>query len=159
MAGLPNLEQTRSLSRYGLSQVTVVFKEGTDIHFARQLVNERIQAARAQLPVGIAPAMGPIATGLGEIYQWTVDAKPGALKPDGKAYTLMDLREIQDWVIKPQLRTVPGVTEINTLGGQAKLYQVAPAPDKLVARGLGLDRKSTRLNSSHIQKSRMPSSA
>ncbi|OYU25095.1 MAG: hypothetical protein CFE41_23045, partial [Burkholderiales bacterium PBB2] len=112
MAGLPNLEQTRSLSRYGLSQVTVVFKDGTDIYFARQLVNERIQQARSQLPAGLAPALGPIATGLGEIYMWTVEAKPEARRPDGQAYTLSDLREIQDWIVKPQLRTVPGVTEI-----------------------------------------------
>ncbi len=80
MAGLPNLEETRSLSRYGLSQVTVIFKDGTDIYFARQLVNERIQEARDKLPSGITPAMGPISTGLGEIYLWTVEAKDGAKK-------------------------------------------------------------------------------
>ncbi|MBT9494377.1 MAG: efflux RND transporter permease subunit, partial [Paucibacter sp.] len=107
MAGLPHLEQTRSLSRYGLSQVTVVFKDGTDIYFARQLVNERIQEAKAKLPGGLAPTLGPIATGLGEIYMWTVETKPGALKPDGTPYTPTDLREIQDWIIKPQLRNVP----------------------------------------------------
>ena len=84
MAGLPNLEQTRSLSRYGLSQVTVIFKDGTDIYFARQLVNERIQEARDKLPPGITPTMGPISTGLGEIYLWTVEAKDGAKKPDGQ---------------------------------------------------------------------------
>ncbi|MEL4177989.1 efflux RND transporter permease subunit [Roseateles sp. PN1] len=138
MAGLPNLEQTRSLSRYGLSQVTVVFKDGTDIYFARQLVNERIQEAKGKLPGGLAPTLGPIATGLGEIYMWTVEAKPGALKADGSPYTPMDLREIQDWIIKPQLRNVPGVTEINTIGGYAKEYQVAPFPEKLVAYGLTL---------------------
>ncbi|MFG6429754.1 efflux RND transporter permease subunit [Roseateles sp. LYH14W] len=138
MSGLPRLEQTRSLSRYGLSQVTVVFKEGTDIYFARQLVNERMQEARATLPAGLAPSLGPIATGLGEIYMWTVEAKPGALKADGTPYTPTDLREIQDWIVKPQLRTVPGVTEINTIGGQAKEYQVAPWPDKLVAHGITL---------------------
>ena len=138
MAGLPNLEQTRSLSRYGLSQVTVVFKDGTDIYFARQLVNERIQEAKAKLPGGLAPTLGPIATGLGEIYMWTVETKEGALKPDGTPYTPTDLREIQDWIIKPQLRTVPGVTEINTIGGYAKEYQVAPSPEKLVSHGLTL---------------------
>ena len=94
MAGLPRLEQTRSLSRYGLSQVTVVFKEGPDIYFARQLVNERIQEAKGKLPAGLAPTLGPIATGLGEIYMWTVEAKPGALKADGTPYTPTDLREI-----------------------------------------------------------------
>jgi len=138
MAGLPKLEQTRSLSRYGLSQVTVVFKDGTDIYFARQLDNERIQEAKAKLPNGLTPTLGPIATGLGEIYMWTVEAKEGALKPDGTPYTPTDLREIQDWIIKPQLRTVPGVTEINTIGGYAKEYQVAPSPEKLVAHGLTL---------------------
>ena len=89
MAGLPNLEETRSLSRYGLSQVTVIFKDGTDIYFARQLVNERIQEARDKLPSGITPAMGPISTGLGEIYLWTVEAKDGAKKPDGQPYTCL----------------------------------------------------------------------
>ncbi|MEY4564600.1 MAG: hypothetical protein RLZZ618_3877 [Pseudomonadota bacterium] len=138
MAGLPNLEQTRSLSRYGLSQVTVVFKDGTNIYFARQLVNERIQQARANLPAGLAPTLGPIATGLGEITMWTVESRPGALKADGTPYTPTDLREIQDWIIKPQLRNVPGVTEINTVGGYAKEYQVAPLPDKLVAHGVSL---------------------
>ncbi|MCA0177156.1 MAG: CusA/CzcA family heavy metal efflux RND transporter [Proteobacteria bacterium] len=138
MAGLPHLEQTRSLSRYGLSQVTVVFKDGTDIYFARQLVNERIQEAKEKLPAGLSPALGPVATGLGEIYMWTVETKEGALKPDGTPYNPTDLREIQDWIIKPQLRNVPGVTEINTIGGYAKEYQVAPYPDRLVAHGLGL---------------------
>ena len=138
MAGLPRLEQTRSLSRYGLSQVTVVFKEGTDLYFARQLVGERIQEVKARLPAGLSPSLGPIATGLGEIYMWTVEARDGALKPDGTPYTPTDLREIQDWIIKPQLRNVPGVTEINTIGGHVREYQVAPRPDQLVAYGLGL---------------------
>ena len=138
MAGLPGLEQTRSLSRYGLSQITVIFKDGTDLYFARQLVNERIQEAKARLPQGVTPAMGPISTGLGEIYMWTVEAKDGAKKPDGTAYTPTDLREIQDWIIKPQLRNVTGVTEINSIGGYAKEYQVAPSPEKLMAHGLTL---------------------
>ncbi|MCA3185390.1 MAG: CusA/CzcA family heavy metal efflux RND transporter, partial [Cupriavidus sp.] len=138
MSGLPGLEQTRSLSRYGLSQITVIFKEGTDIYFARQLVNQRIQEARDDLPAGISPQMGPISTGLGEIYLWTVEADPGARKPDGSPYTPTDLREIQDWIIKPQLRTVPGVTEINTIGGFAKEYLVAPSSEKLASYGLSL---------------------
>ena len=145
MAGLPKLEQTRSISRYGLSQVTVIFKEGTDIFFARQLVGERIQEARGKLPGGLTPSLGPIATGLGEIYMWTVESEPGARKPNGSAYTPMDLREIQDWVIKPQLRTVPGVTEINTIGGYAKEFQVAPLPDRLVAYGLAISDLVTAL--------------
>jgi cobalt-zinc-cadmium resistance protein CzcA len=136
MAGLPGLEQTRSLSRYGLSQVTVVFKDGTDIYFARQLVGERLQEAKEKLPQGLTPSLGPISTGLGEIYLWTVEAEKGAKKPDGTDYTPMDLREIQDWIIKPQLRNVPGVTEINTIGGYAKEYQIAPQPERMAALGI-----------------------
>ncbi|MBA2964674.1 MULTISPECIES: CusA/CzcA family heavy metal efflux RND transporter [Ramlibacter] len=138
MAGLPGLEQTRSLSRYGLSQVTVIFRDGTDIHFARQLVNQRIQEARDRLPGGVAPSMGPISTGLGEIYLWTVEAEPTARKPDDTPYTPTDLRELQDWVIKPQLRNVPGVTEINSIGGFEKQYVVAPNIERMSAFGLSL---------------------
>jgi len=138
MAGLPGLEQTRSLSRYGLSQVTVIFKDGTDIHFARQLVNQRLQEARERLPAGVMPSMGPISTGLGEIYLWTVEAEKDARKPDGTAYTPADLREIQDWIVKPQLRHVPGVTDINSIGGFAKQYVVAPDLERLGAFGLSL---------------------
>ncbi|MDH6590238.1 cobalt-zinc-cadmium resistance protein CzcA [Variovorax sp. TBS-050B] len=138
MAGLPGLAQTRSLSRYGLSQVTVIFEDGTDIYFARQLVNERIQSARTHMPEGISPAIGPISTGLGEIYLWTVEAEEGARKADGTPYTPTDLREVQDWIIKPQLRNVPGVTEINSIGGFEKEYQVAPDPARLSSYGLTL---------------------
>jgi cobalt-zinc-cadmium resistance protein CzcA len=138
LAGLPQLESYRSLSRYGLSQVTVVFKEGTDLHFARQLVSQRIQDAREGLPAGVVPAMGPIATGLSEIYLWTVESSPGARKPDGSPYTPIDLREIQDWIIKPQLRGVPGVTEINSIGGFNKEYLVAPDMALLSSYGLRL---------------------
>jgi len=160
MAGLPGLEETRSISRYGLSQVTVIFKDGTDIYFARQLVNERIQQAKGKLPTGIEPEMGPISTGLGEIFMWTVEAKPGARKADGSAYTPTDLREIQDWIIKPQLRNVPGVTEINTIGGYSKEFQVAPLPDKLMAYGLTLQdlvaaiqRNNGNVGAGYIEKS------
>lgn len=138
LAGLPRLESFRSLSRYGLSQVTVVFEEGTDIQFARQLVGQRLQDAREGLPAGVVPALGPIATGLSEIYQWTVETEPGAKKPDGTPYTPTDLREIQDWIIKPQLRTVRGVTEINSIGGYDKEYLVAPNMATLSSYGLGL---------------------
>ena len=109
-----------SLSRYGLSQLTIVFKDGTDIYFARQLVNERLQEAKSNLPPGLEPTMVPISTGLGEIYMYTVEAEPGALREDGQPYTPTDMRTIQDWVVKPQLRTVPGVTEVNTIGGYEK---------------------------------------
>ncbi len=159
MAGLPNLEQTRSLSRYGLSQVTVIFKDGTDIYFARQLVNERIQEARDKLPPGITPTMGPISTGLGEIYLWTVEAKDGAKKPDGQPYTATDLREIQDWIIKPQLRNVPGVTEINSIGGYSKEYQIAPNPERLTSLGVtlqdivtALERNNGNVGAGYIEK-------
>ena len=145
MAGLPGLEQTRSLSRYGLSQVTVIFKDGTDLYFARQLVNQRLQEARDRLPSGVTPSMGPISTGLGEIYLWTVEALEGASKPDGTAYTSTDLREIQDWVIKPQLRNVKGVTEINAIGGFEKQYVVAPKLERLGAYGLSLSDVVTAL--------------
>ncbi len=133
ISGLPRLDYTRSLSRYGLSQVTVVFEDGTDIYFARQLVGERLQAVRGQLPPGIEPEMGPIATGLGEIFMYLVVPKPGAKKRDGSAWTPTDLRTIQDWVIKPQLRTVRGVTEVNTVGGFRKEYHVTPRPERLAA--------------------------
>ncbi len=133
MGGLPKLEYTRSLSRYGLSQVTVVFKDGTDIYFARQLVNERIQQARDKLPPGTETSMGPVSTGLGEIYMYAVEAKPGAKKPDGEPYTATDLRTIQDWIIKPQLRTVPGIVEVNTIGGYERQFHVLPDPARLIA--------------------------
>ncbi|EGF30068.1 Cobalt-zinc-cadmium resistance protein CzcA; Cation efflux system protein CusA, partial [Oxalobacteraceae bacterium IMCC9480] len=159
MAGLPNLQQTRSLSRYGLSQITVIFKDGTDIYFARQLVNERLQEAKERLPEGVRPVMGPISTGLGEIYLWTVEAKDGAKKPDGSAYTPTDLREIQDWIIKPQLRNVQGVTEINSIGGYAKEYQISPSPERLASYGLtlkdivtALDRNNGNVGAGYIQK-------
>ncbi len=159
MAGLPNLEQTRSLSRYGLSQITVIFKDGTDIYFARQLVNQRIQEARERLPEGVAPMMGPISTGLGEIYLWTVETVPGAKKPDGTPYTPTDLREIQDWIIKPQLRNVLGVTEINSIGGYAKEYHVTPNPSKLASYSLtlqdivvALDRNNNNVGAGYIER-------
>ncbi|WP_367084132.1 CusA/CzcA family heavy metal efflux RND transporter [Pseudomonas sp. HOU2] len=160
MAGLPALEQTRSLSRSGLSQVTVIFKDGTDLFFARQLVNERLQIAREQLPEGAEAVMGPISTGLGEIFLWTVEAKEGALKDDGTAYTPTDLRVIQDWIIKPQLRNVPGVAEINTIGGFAKEYQIAPDPKRLAAYKLtltdlitALERNNANVGAGYIERS------
>jgi len=139
LAGLPGLDYTRSLSRYGLSQVTVVFKDGTDLYFARQQVAERIAQARPQLPEGLDPEMGPIATGMGEILMYTVQAAADARKPNGTAYTATDLRTLQDWVIRPQLRNVPGVTEVNTIGGYAREVHVTPDPARMVALGFGFD--------------------
>ena len=159
LAGLPQLESFRSLSRYGLSQVTVVFEEGTDIHFARQLVSQRLQDAREGLPAGVVPALGPIATGLSEIYLWTVESEKGAKKPDGSPYTPTDLREIQDWIIKPQLRTVPGVTEINSIGGFDKQYLVAPSSATLSSYGLeladvvrALERNNSNVGAGYIER-------
>jgi len=159
MAGLPGLEQTRSLSRSGLSQVTVIFEEGTDLFFARQLVNERLQQARGQLPEGVEAAMGPISTGLGEIFLWTVEAAEDARKEDGSPYTPTDLREIQDWIIKPQLRNVRGVAEINTIGGFAKEYQIAPDPKRLASYKLtladlltALERNNANVGAGYIER-------
>ncbi len=130
MGGLPDVEEVRSLSRYGLSQVTIVFKDHVDIYFARQLVLERLQAAKEEIPEGLGtPTMGPIATGLGEIYLYTVE---------GEKYDPIELATIQDWIIKPQLRTTPGVTEVNSIGGFEKQFQVIPDPNKLASYGISL---------------------
>ncbi len=139
MAGLPRMEQARSLSRYGLSQVTVVFEDGTDIYFARQQVAERLQQVKSQIPDGLDPQLGPISTGLGEIFMYTIDADPKARKPDGTAYTATDLRTLQDWVIRPQLRNVPGVTEVNTIGGFQRQVHITPDPARLRALGFTLE--------------------
>ncbi|MFG1403725.1 efflux RND transporter permease subunit [Xanthobacter sediminis] len=149
MGGLPGLQYTRSLSRYGLSQVTVVFRDGTDIYFARQLVNERIQQAKDQLPPGVETAPGPISTGLGEIYMYTVEARDGARKPDGTPFSPTDLRTIQDWIIKPQLRTVPGVVEVNTIGGSARQFHVLPDPARLMAYNISFRDVMTALSANN----------
>ncbi len=133
MTGLPKLSYTRSLSRYGLSQVTVVFEEGTDIYFARQLVSERLSTAKGDLPPTLEPVLGPVATGLGEIFMFTVDAEPGAKNSDGSLITPMDLRSTHDWIIRPQLMRVAGVAEINPIGGFKKEILVAPEPARLLA--------------------------
>ncbi len=132
MAGLPRLDYTRSISRYGLSQVTVIFKDGTDIYLARQLVNERLGEAKERLPEGVEPAMGPIATGLGEIFMYTISST------DESKHDAMSLRTIQDWIVRPQLRQTPGVVEVNTIGGYNKQFHVLPQPDKLLAYDLTL---------------------
>jgi len=139
ITGLPYVESTRSLSRYALSQVTVVFEKGTDIYFARNLINERLQQAKSEMPSGIEPVMGPVATGLGEIFHYAVHAKPGALQENGEPYDATALRTLQDWVIRPQLRLVPGVTEVNTIGGFEKQFHITPEPAKLLAYQLSFD--------------------
>ena len=138
LAGLARLDYTRSISRYGLSQVTAVFEDGTDLYFARQQVAERLQQSRSQLPRGTEPTMGPIATGLGEIFMYTVEPTEGASKTDGSAWTPTDLRTLQDWVIRPQLRHLEGVTEVNTIGGYVRQIHITPDPALLVAYNLSL---------------------
>jgi cobalt-zinc-cadmium resistance protein CzcA len=139
MAGIPKLELTRSISRYGLSQVTIIFEDGTDIYWARQMISQRLQEAKSQMPEGIEPSMSPISTGLGEIYLWTLSAKPDAKKADGTVYTPADLRELQDWVVRPQLQRVPGVAEVNSIGGFAKQYLVQPDINALQGYDLSIE--------------------
>ncbi len=151
ITGLPGLDYRRSLSRYGLSQVTVAFEEGTDIYFARQLISERLQQVRSRLPNDVEPSMGPIATGLGEIFLYTVESDADARQPDGTPYDATALRTLQDWVIRPQLQQVPGVTEVNSIGGFAKQFHVQPDPAKLMAYGLTFEEVSEaiRLNNAN----------
>lgn len=137
--GLPQLEYTRSMSRYGLSQVTVVFEEGTDIYFARNLIDERLGAIKSQLPAGIEPTMGPIASGLGEIFMYTIEAKADAKQADGSDFDAIALREIQEWIIKPQLAQVSGIVEINTFGGYDKQFHVLPNPKQLLEHGISFN--------------------
>ena len=139
MAGIPSLDYTRSISRYGLSQVTVIFEEGTDIYWARQQISERLQGVRSELPVEAEPALGPVSSGLGEVFTYSIRALDGAVKEDGTPYNAEDLRTIQDWIIRPQLVKVKGVTEINSLGGYEREYQVAPVPAKLLAFKVTVD--------------------
>ncbi|NJC32602.1 cobalt-zinc-cadmium resistance protein CzcA [Sphingomonas jejuensis] len=150
LAGLPGLVETRSLSRHGFSQITAVFTDATDIYFARNLVNERLQSARDELPDGLTPSLGPVVTGLGEVYIWTVEfsgaaARPGVpyVTPEGeRLVTELDkatyLRTVQDWIIAPQLRTLSGVGGVDVQGGFIKEYAVHPDPARLAAYGVGL---------------------
>ncbi|WP_339616316.1 CusA/CzcA family heavy metal efflux RND transporter [uncultured Gilvimarinus sp.] len=150
--GLPDLAYTRSISRYGLSQVTVVFEEGTDIYFARNLIDERLSSIKNALPPGLEPEMGPIATGLGEILMYTVEARPGATQTDGSPLDATALREIQDWIIKPQLAQVPGVIEINTIGGYDKQYHVTPSPKQLLGFGVTMDELVESLKANNLNR-------
>ena len=150
LAGIPGLDHTRSISRNGFSQVTAIFTEKTDIYFARQQVNERLLELRPQLPPGVAPKMGPVSTGLGEIYMWTVTFAPDAFKdgvyqtPEGaRLATEVEqaayLRTVQDWIVRPQIKGVPGVAGVDSIGGYVKQYQVQPDPMKLTSLGLSFD--------------------
>lgn len=144
MAGIPGLSYTRSLSRNGFAQVTIIFDENVDVYFARAQVNERLAQAKESLPEGAEPRIGAISTGLGEIYMWTVEYENPEVDfttPEGRVLTTdfekaMYLRTIQDWIIRPQLKTVPGVAEIDAIGGYAQQYHVQPDPQKLASLGL-----------------------
>jgi heavy metal efflux system protein len=148
LAGIPGLVETRSISRHGLSQITAIFTDATDIYFARNQVNERLQAAREALPQEVESNLGPIATGLGEVYIWTVEFQGAAAEgvyvtPEGRRLTnererATYLRTVQDWIIAPQLRTVEGVAGVDVLGGYVREYAVRPDPARLASYGIGL---------------------
>ncbi len=148
MTGIKGLSYTRSLSRYGLSQITLIFQDGTDIYFARQQVAERLLSASDQLPPGLTPKLGPVSTGLGEIFMFTVDAEPGAKNKEGREYTPTDLRSIHDWIIRPQLLRVPGVVEVNPIGGHKREILVALDPAKMLARNVTQEQIIAALESS-----------
>ena len=175
MAGIPGLTSTRSLSRNGFSQVTVIFTDQTDIYFARQQVSERLAQARESMPEGVEPALAPITTGLGEVLMWTVDyepfnsenlAQPGGayLTPDGELLATPEsratyLRTVQDWIIAPQMRTAPGLAGVDTVGGYVKEYAVRPDASRMAAYGLGmgdvvqaLDRANTQAGAGYVQR-------
>lgn len=159
LAGIPKLDYTRSLSRYGLSQVTVVFEDGTDIYFARQLLGERLSQIKNEIPEGLEPIMGPIATGLGEIFSYVVEVEEGAKKSDGSNYTAMDLLTVQDWIIVPQLRNLKGVVEVNSIGGYEKQFHVMPYPQRLLSYQLtihdvmeALERNNENVGAGYIEK-------
>ena len=135
VSSLPRKVGVRSISQFGLSQVTITFEEDVDPYWARQLVLERLLVAREELPAGVQPELAPISTGLGEVYQFTLEADSAV----AHVYTPMELRSLLDWVIKPQLRTVPGVIEVNSFGGRKKQYEVQVDPEKLLAYDLTLD--------------------
>ncbi|CEI04127.1 Protein HelA [Pseudomonas aeruginosa] len=135
LAGLARLDYTRSISRYGLSQVTAVFEDGTDIYFARQQVAERLQQASSQLPAGLNPSLGPVATGLGEIFMYTLEPEKGY----EEIWTPTTLRTLQDWSVRPQLRNLKGVTEVNTIGGYVRQFHITPDPVKLLAYELTMN--------------------
>lgn len=145
--GMPNLQYSRSLSRYGLSQVTVVFAEGTDIYFARNLISQRLGNIKNALPQGLEPQLGPVATGLGEVVTYSLAAQDGAVDATGKPLDAIFLREVQDWIIKPQLAQVPGVAEVNTIGGYDKQYHVLPSPEKMLAFGISMAQLAEALRS------------
>ena len=148
MSNLPRKTEVRSISQFGLSQVTVTFEEGVDIYWARQLVLERLIEAERNLPVGLSPELAPISTGLGEIYHFTLEQAPDSPRD----YSLMELRTLLDWFIKPELRNVPGVIDVNSFGGELKQYEILVDPNKLVSHHLSLSQviDALRTNNSNV---------
>lgn len=137
LAGIAGVTELRSLSRMGLSQVTLVFKEGTDIYRARQLTSERLQNVLEELPPGLTPKLAPISTGLGEVFYYVVDYAPNATnKPPARELQLMELKQVHDFLVKPRLRSTPGLAEVNASGGYDKQFVVQPDPEKLRTVGL-----------------------
>jgi len=149
MRGLPRLDQLRSVSKFGLSVVTVVFEDGVDVYFARQLVLERLIEAKDRVPAGVEIAMGPVSTAMGEIYQYTLEGKPPAGAAEKVRY-LTEMRTAQDWILSPILKSVPGVSDINSFGGYIKQYQVVVDPDKLVKYDLSLDGLAEALKKNNL---------
>ncbi len=142
IANLPDLEELRSISRFGLSVITVVFDDKVDVYFARQLINERLKEAESKIPKGIGtPELAPVSSGLGEVYQYIIHPKPGS----EQKYTAMDLRTMQDWIVARQLYGTPGIAEVNSFGGQLKQYEVAVNPDRLIAMGISIPEIFTAL--------------
>lgn len=149
MQGLQGLVELRSISRFGLSQVTLVFDDQADIYRARQLVTERLQNVIGELPAGTQPKLAPITTGLGEVFFYTVDYAWGTTnKPATRYEQLLELRQIQEWIIKPMLRSAPGIAEVNTSGGYEKQIVVLPNPDKMMSAGLSFDELAGRAHCS-----------
>lgn len=163
LAGIPGLESTRSISRNGFSQVTAVFTEKTDIYFARQQVGERLLELRPNLPPGVDPKMGPISTGLGEIYMWSIGFAPTS--PDAGAYVTPEgerlntdversayLRTVQDWMVRPQIKSVVGVAGVNSIGGYVKQYHVRPDPLKLTSLGLSFGDVARAIEANNVSR-------
>lgn len=145
MRGLAGVEQVRSITRFGLSQVTVVFKDGVDIYRARQVVSERLLGVVPELPKGAEAKLGPISTGLGEIFQYTVDVEKPAAEPEARLRQLMEVKALQDWFIKPRLLTVEGVAEVNSTGGYERQYHVQPDIRKMNSYGIHFEEITTAL--------------
>ena len=149
MRGLPRLAQLRSISKFGLSVITVVFEDRVDIYFARQLVFERLMEAKEKVPEGIGVSMGPVATAMGEIYQYTLEGEMPTAEAE-KIQNLTELRTIQDWVLTPMLKSIPGVNEINSFGGYIKQYHVVVDPDKLLKYDLSVNNVADALKQNNI---------